>query len=49
MCSLDIWSLLQKLMQYEFIFYCDFVQMLKFCELNQISFLDEMAVGAQTM
>jgi hypothetical protein len=23
--------------------------MLKFCELDQISFLDEMATGAQTM
>jgi hypothetical protein len=30
-------------------FYYEYVQMLKFCEWNQISFLDEMAVGAQTM
>jgi len=30
-------------------FYCDFVQMLKVCESNQISFLDEVAAGAQIM
>jgi hypothetical protein len=30
-------------------FYCDSVQMLKFCELNQISFLDEVAANARTM
>jgi len=36
-------------MQYELVFYCDFVQMLKFCELGQISFLDEVVAGAQTM
>jgi hypothetical protein len=27
-------------------FYCDFMQMLKFCELNQISFLDEVVASA---
>jgi hypothetical protein len=30
-------------------FYCDSMQMLKFCESDQISFLDEVAGGAQTM
>ncbi len=30
-------------------FYCDYVQMLKVCESNQISFLDEVAAGAQTI
>jgi hypothetical protein len=30
-------------------FYYDFVQMLKFCESNQISFLDEVAASARTM
>ncbi len=50
MCSLDIWNLLQKIMQYELVFfYCGFVQMLKVCESNQISFLDEVAASAQTM
>jgi len=29
--------------------YCDFVQMLKFCELDQISFSDEVAANARTM
>jgi hypothetical protein len=27
-------------------FYCDSTQMLKFCELDQISFLDEVVAGA---
>ncbi len=30
-------------------FYCDSVQMLKVYELDQISFWDEVAAGAQTM
>ncbi len=30
-------------------FYCDFVQMLKFCESDQISFSDEVAANARTM
>ncbi len=30
-------------------FYCDSVQMLKFCEADQISFLDEVAASARTM
>jgi hypothetical protein len=37
-------------MQYKFVFlYCDYVEMLKFCELDQISFLDEVVAGAWTM
>jgi len=30
-------------------FYCDYVQMLKVCESDQISFFDEVATSAQTM
>jgi hypothetical protein len=48
--SLDVWSLLQKIMQYKLaFFYCDSMQMLKFCELDQFSFLDEVATGARSM
>jgi hypothetical protein len=37
-------------MQYKLaFFYCDSMQMLKFCELDQFSFLDEVATGARSM